>query len=89
MLLNGGTIYKASGDPLRAKLLRDGTIVWAHRLDVVVPCTLKLQQWPSDIQECNFKFGSRKYTTDEIKIDVSNSKVLEYYMYFYGKDDIL
>ncbi|XP_049696331.2 acetylcholine receptor subunit beta-type lev-1 [Helicoverpa armigera] len=59
---------------LRARLDAVGAVYWISRLDVTVPLDLALHDWPSDVQSCTFKFGSRIYNDDELVLDISEFK---------------
>lgn len=75
VLLNGGVADESMGDPQRAKLTSNGSVTWLKKIDVIVPCTLELHKWPKDVQQCNFKFGSRRHTKDEIAVNITHNKV--------------
>ncbi|XP_030034697.2 neuronal acetylcholine receptor subunit alpha-3 isoform X1 [Manduca sexta] len=71
----------SAGDvSLRARLDSDGTVLWIKRLDLTAPVQLQLRDWPRDVQDVTFKFGSRMHSVQELDIvviDVKNSLVFE------------
>ncbi|XP_049868533.1 neuronal acetylcholine receptor subunit alpha-5-like isoform X2 [Pectinophora gossypiella] len=61
---------RAPVEPLRARVTSAGAVSWVDRLDVAIPISMDLGDWPRDIQTGVFKFASREHTADEIDITI-------------------
>ncbi|XP_075974291.1 neuronal acetylcholine receptor subunit non-alpha-2-like [Anticarsia gemmatalis] len=59
---------------LRARIEYVGAVTWVMRLDLTAPITMNLYDWPTDTQNCTFKFGSRAYGFDEIEMRIADYK---------------
>ncbi|CAJ0575876.1 unnamed protein product, partial [Mesorhabditis spiculigera] len=51
----------------------DGSILYDTRVSMIVLCTLKLQKWPLDSQQCQLRILSYAYTTDQLQIEWINT----------------
>ncbi|KAL3884113.1 hypothetical protein ACJMK2_030335 [Sinanodonta woodiana] len=57
-----------------------GTTTWIPRVILTAACNADVTYYPFDVQECSFLFTTWDYSSDEIRLQISNSKIgLTYY----------
>ncbi|CAH2107909.1 unnamed protein product [Euphydryas editha] len=71
-ILSAATAGGVAGDlGLRARLSSGGRVSWTTRLDLVSPVNLALDDWPKDVHEIVYKFGSRSHSSDEMNLTIN------------------
>lgn len=75
-VLSAATAGGVAGDlGLRARLSSDGRVSWSNRLDLISPINLALDDWPKDVHDVIYKFGSRSHSSSELNLTISEMDV--------------
>ncbi|KAK3593209.1 hypothetical protein CHS0354_002736 [Potamilus streckersoni] len=52
-----------------------GTATWIPRVILTAACNADVTYYPFDVQECSFLFTAWDYSSDEIRLQILNSKI--------------